>query len=626
MTSAIEPMGGPSPVVSLGAVRAAMADAELVRNVTRVAQPSPATPAGDWTPDALGLPPDCPVRPLGIQGDRLWFLDAIGQVRTLDPPYGKGHVLGLFCGQDHYLEWAWPRFGKAGEDGSARVAGFANEDCSAALIRACAAKGPWDSVDRIRGRGCWTDRQGNLVVHTGTRVIAGGRSEPPGEHDGFVYPTRAAIPRPLSLREELPFDPAPLLRNTLASWSWGRPGIDPHLLMGWIGAAFLGAALPWRPMIFITGDKGTGKSTLQALIKGLFDGWLIQAADTTAAGLYQHVGLDSVPIAVDELESEADVRKQKAVLKLARLASSGAVMMRGGDRHQGVEFQARSAFLFSSINAPPLEPQDLSRMALLRLDKLKQGQAAPPIDPATFGVMGRAILHRLVKQWPRFQTTFDAFAAELARAGMDGRGQAQFGTLLTCADLLQYDAWDEDRIRFAHDDSGDLVPWSELLRPSEMIEFEDGIENWRGALKHLLSVRVEAWRSGSRTTVGQVVQAYHDHADMDITEANNLLAQAGLRVCFHPVGGRKRPFLAVPNQGPLVRELFEGSKWGGELGAGVWAPALRQGPRGELWELARVRVNGVLDRATLLSLDGLYGSDGIMAEGASDAGSGGDLV
>ena len=626
MTSAIEPMGGPSPVVSLGAVRAAMADAELVRNVTRVAQPSPATPAGDWTPDALGLPPDCPVRPLGIQGDRLWFLDAIGQVRTLDPPYGKGHVLGLFCGQDHYLEWAWPRFGKAGDDGSARVAGFANEDCSAALIRACAAKGPWDSVDRIRGRGCWTDRQGNLVVHTGTRVIAGGRSEPPGEHDGFVYPTRAAIPRPLSLREELPFDPAPLLRNTLASWSWGRPGIDPHLLMGWIGAAFLGAALPWRPMIFITGDKGTGKSTLQALIKGLFDGWLIQAADTTAAGLYQHVGLDSVPIAVDELESEADVRKQKAVLKLARLASSGAVMMRGGDRHQGVEFQARSAFLFSSINAPPLEPQDLSRMALLRLDKLKQGQAAPPIDPATFGVMGRAILHRLVKQWPRFQTTFDAFAAELARAGMDGRGQAQFGTLLTCADLLQYDAWDEDRIRFAHDDSGDLVPWSELLRPSEMIEFEDGIENWRGALKHLLSVRVEAWRSGSRTTVGQVVQAYHDHADMDITEANNLLAQAGLRVCFHPVGGRKRPFLAVPNQGPLVRELFEGSKWGGELGAGVWAPALRQGPRGELWELARVRVNGVLDRATLLSLDGLYGSDGIMAEGASDAGSGGDLV
>ncbi|WP_163571449.1 hypothetical protein, partial [Klebsiella pneumoniae] len=51
------------------------------------------------------------------------------------------------------------------------------------------------------------------------------------------------------------------------SWKWERPLLDPILLLGWIGAAFLGAALDWRPALFITGDYGQGKSTLQAIIK-----------------------------------------------------------------------------------------------------------------------------------------------------------------------------------------------------------------------------------------------------------------------------------------------------------------------------------------------------------------------
>ena len=616
-----QPASRATNVESLGAVRAMIADRKQVRAPKKPVQ-APACGPGEWVPDSLGLPPDCPVHPLGIQGDRLWFLDGIGQVRTLDPPYGKGHVLGLFCGQMDYLAWAWPRFGKADDKGQSSVNGFANENCAATLIRACATKGPWDSMDRIRGRGCWTDHAGGLVVHTGTSVITSGRAEPPGEHDGHVYPTRAEIAPPLPLREPLPFDPAPMLARTLASWSWGRPGIDPHLLMGWIGAAFLGAALPWRPMVFLTGDKGTGKSTLQSLLKGIFGDWLIQAADTTAAGLYQHVGLDSVPIAVDELESEADVRKQKAVLKLARLASSGAAMLRGGDRHQGVEFNARSAFLFSSINAPPLEPQDLSRMALLRLDKLRVGQSAPAVDAAAFGIIGRAILRRLIEEWPRFHSTFEAFAGELAAAGMDGRGQAQFGTLLTCADLISHKGWDDERLRFCSDIDGELIPWRDLLRPSEMIEFEDGVENWRGCLRHMLSVRVEAWRSGLRTTVGQVLQDYYSGEDLDVTAANAALSQAGLRIVFQRAAGETRSskWLAVHNQGPLIKQLFDGSKWAGELGAGVWAAALRQGPPGTIWTLGKVRVNGVQDRATLLSLDGLYGPGGIMAEEEQEQG------
>jgi hypothetical protein len=604
-----------SPVVNLDAVRGMFADARPV-GPRRKEPVYTGEEQGKWLPGPLGLPPDCPVRPLGIAGDRLWFLDGIGQVRGLDPPYGKGHVLGLFGGELRYLEWHWPRWGK-----EKAVNGFANDEVAACLIKACTQKGPWDAFSRLRGRGCWTDAAGGLVVHTGTAVIYGSRVEPPGEIDDYVYPTRGQLPGPMPLREELPIEPGRLLRPILDTWSWGRPGIDPHLLLGWIGAAFLGAALPWRPQVFLTGGKGTGKSTLQALVKGLLGEWLIDTADTTAAGLYQRVGLDSVPIAVDELESEADDKRAMGVLKLARLASSGGAMLRGGSDHNGVEFAARSAFLFSSINAPPMKPQDLSRMALLNLGKLQTGGREPQIDARNFSIIGRCILHRLIKEWPRFHTTYEAFAGELAGNGMDSRGQKQFGTLLTCADLILHKGWDEERLSFALDIEGDVKPWRELLRPSRMLEFENATDNWLGCLERLLSVRVEAWRSGLRTTVGQVLQDYFEGNDLDVTAANALLGQAGLRIVFRPgrdgAGKASQRWLVIPNSNPLVRGLYEGSVWAGADSAGVWSGALRQAPEA-LWQPRQERVNGVQSRATLISLDALYGPGGVMADTSED--------
>lgn len=600
-------------IADLRHVRAMLASAEDVKAVRRV-DPDPGdklngVSAGAWEADPLGLPPGCPVKPLGVSGSRMWFLNTINQVEFLDPPYGKGHTLGLFGGRLNYLKWAWPRFSDKGT-----VAGYNNDEVAAALIAACKAQGPWDVSDMERWNGCWRDGAGNIVVHTGSHLVMGGRQCEPGEYEGYVYPARARIPGPWPMREELPFDPVKMLRPVLRTWAWERPDIDPHLLLGWIGGAFLGAALEWRPMVFITGGKGTGKSTLQALLKGVLGRWLLTSADTTAAGVYQHVGLSSLPVAIDELESEADSKRSVALLKLARLASSGGAMHRGGDKHQGVTFNARSAFLFSSINAPPMRPQDLSRMALLRLQRLPEGQKAPPLDGASLTMIGSGILRRLIDEWPRFEQTCGAFADELAAAGMDQRGQAQFGTLLAVADMMEHKGWNAERLSFAAEYEGDLVPWRNLLRPAGMAEFEDTGDNWMACLSHLLAVRVEAWRGGTRSTVGQVLNTLFDDRGVGLLEANNALAQAGLRVVVKKESVRPQMWLAVHNNGPLVRQLFDGSDWAGLYGAGVWSAALRQGPRGTLWEMGQCRINGVQAKATLLSLDGLYGEGGVMAE------------
>jgi hypothetical protein len=614
--------GAPNPI-NLSAVRAMLADAKPVPSVRRKDSPDPCLPrngepAGEWKPSPLGLPCDCPVVPLGISGAAGYFIDPIGQVQKLEPPYGKGHLLGLFCGDENFLSWAWPRWaGKSKrDDGQGAIDGYAAEKAAAALLSACAAKGPWDSVEKVRGRGCWQDRAGNLVLHSGTQLRFNGRVEPPGEIEGFVYPTRPALPTPWPESTVGAENPARLIRPMLASWLWARPTVDPYLLLGWIGAALLGGALPWRPAVYITGDKATGKSTLQALIKGLLGDYLIQAVDTTGAGIYQHIGNDSLAIAVDELEGETDTRKAKNVLKLARIAASGGLMLRGGDRHNPVEFRARSCFLFSSINTPPLEPQDLSRMAILRLARLPAGQAAPNLDPQMLNIIGRCILRRLIEEWPRFHETWTAYKGELGRAGMDGRGQDTFGTLLACADMIEHQGWDEDRLRVAGDD-GDVVALAELMKAASMFEFEDSAENWRLCLSHLLNVRVEAWRSGNRMAVGQVLYDFHNQKDeMNSGIARTMLAQVGLglvnrTVSSHDLSGGSW-WLAVPNQNPLTRQLFEGSKWAGDIGAGVWSGALRQSPRETVHDVSKARVNGEPQPCTLISLYGLFGSGGVM--------------
>lgn len=610
-------------------VRADLLAAEALPSLFRD-DPEPGEPRngilpGEWTPNALGLPPDCPVIPLGFDGDVLWLLDPTGQICAYTDPFGQGKTAMLFKGRLDYLKWAWPKTRKVGETPEGKpvfkTEGWKNEDVRDAMVQACGALGPWNAVDRVRGRGAWCGPDGELIVHCGRKVVMPRmpKPHPPGMIDEHVYPARPAIPGPDPGPLPEGKNPAKLLRPFLESWNWKRGRIDAHLMLGWIGVAFLSGALAQRPICFVVGDKGVGKSTLQKFIKALFRTWLMDTVDTTAAGIYQRMGQDALPVAIDEFEGKSDTRKAKAVLELARASYSGGDTNRGGDRHQGVTFEMRSAFLFSSINTPPLEPQDLSRMAFLHLQRLKPDAGSILPSDNVLAQLGNAVLRRLIDQWPRFNETLAAFREELGRnRRFDARAKDTFGTLLACADMIEFDGWDGEKSLerlSAPDNDGDVKPWHELLDPTTMVEFEDATENWQACLDYMLSAPVEAWRGGQKRTVGQVLDAVAEKEDgyTDIKRIRHELAAAGLGFV------RKRPreggdWLAVPNQDPQLRKLFDGTKWAGEPGASVWQNALRQAPKGEIYEVDQTRINGRKCKVTLIKLDALYGPGGIMTD------------
>jgi len=161
--------------------------------------------------------------------------------------------------------------------------------------------------------------------------------------------------------------PAQRILDDLQTWHWARPFLDPVLMLGWIATALMGGALRAQPIIFTTGGAGVGKSTLHELIKHTLNGAVMSTVDTSAAGIYQQIKQDSLPIMVDELESKAGGTRAQSVIELARVAYTGGEIFRGGQDHEGTSFTMRSSFFFSAINPPPMQTQDKTRMAVMKM-------------------------------------------------------------------------------------------------------------------------------------------------------------------------------------------------------------------------------------------------------------------
>ncbi|MEP4421045.1 MAG: hypothetical protein ABJ354_06350, partial [Nitratireductor sp.] len=554
---------------------------------------------GEWQADEWGLPPGCPVLPLGTENGVFYFLDTIGQLRALkESEFGQGPINSLFMGRHHWLVWAFP---KTVRD---VITSWRPERVREVLMAACARKGPWSPLNRVRGRGMWKGRDGRLVIHCGDRLYSVHGEEPLGELEGMVYPTRPPLPRhwPLPLAGKR--GPGAVLVPHFSSWRWMRPRLDPILAIGWIGVGYLGGAAEFRPASYVTGGKGTGKSAFHNDVKGLFGDWLINTGDTTSAGIYQLLKFDCLPVAVDEFEAKADNRKQKAVVELMRLSFSGAPMNRGGDNHNSVQFHGRSAFNFSSINMPAMEAQDYSRMAILRLLRQPPGAVKPVIPAETLEELWRKILRRLIDNWHRWHATLSAWREFMGSCGHDGRGQDTFGTLMAVADLVIADDAIELELELGPN-AENFESWRPIFEAEKLAETADTLDNAQLCLQHLLSKRIEAWRGGTRHTVGEVLTEFWE-ADttnpdaIGYAQTRRLLEQTGLTL-MKPKTREDHYALLVPHNHTLLYEVFRDSKWAGELGSGAWTGALRQN-EDVPWHEASARINGVKFKGTAFAL------------------------
>lgn len=221
---------------------------------------------------------------------------------------------------------------------------------------------------RIRGRGAWMDGD-RVIVHTGSEAVIDGAAHPlDAIPSRYVY--EVAPPWDFGFGEPATNAEAHRLPQICERLTWEHK-LSGALLAGWCVIAPVCGAVPWRPHIWITGSSGSGKTTAQNEIVGRVVGPAAERFDgeTTEAAIRQIIGHDARPAILDETETEDQdsIRKMQGILKLARVASSGGKIAKGGTGHRAVTFIVRSCFAFSSIHTALRLQSDESRVTKLVL-------------------------------------------------------------------------------------------------------------------------------------------------------------------------------------------------------------------------------------------------------------------
>lgn len=530
--------------------------------------------ADGFTDETGHLPWCCPVRALGYAGEHFYFLDTMGQVfNTGEASMGVERLQKLFAGHEAFLDWAWPAFNKDG-----KITGFKAEMVRRALYAACRERGAWSSSDIVRGRGAWRDLQGNLILHCGDVMWIGGKEVDTGEHGDWIYPRRPPALKPWAKPVEEAENPALHVMQLLSTWNFARGSIDALFLFGWMGVAMLGGALEWRPSIFAVGDAGTGKSELFGkfgLMRAVLGRMMVSTTNATDAGLYQLVGHDSLPISIDELEGDDNEAQAKNIIKMARDAASGSIRIRGGNNHKGVDFVAQSTFSFSGINPPPIPPANLTRLVIIEMMPLDPLLATSPPVLKEAETVGPRLLRLLMDRWPEVQTRLQEYYDVLRSAGHGSRGQKTFGTFLAVAHTMLGDAGLEALGLPNGSRKGGLELWAQWLKPDDMPELEGVEPEWRKCLDAILTSVIDNFSGGSRKTVAQEIQRYHeDQESCDLKVLRERLALIDLGVMGQPYDLT----LVIPNQSAILGKALIDTPYGDRGGNGSWKWALRRAP------------------------------------------------
>lgn len=526
--------------------------------------------------------PACPVQALGLIAGRRAFLSPSGRLAVLGHrDFTTAGLLNLFDGDVDWLMKTFPKYAR-GDD--RRIVGWWPEQATAWLMRASTLAG-YLSPDAVRPIGVYRHGDAELVEHYGDVVRLGGRYQPAGFVAGdHVYPAYPAEPRPAM--RPCGVDAVKNLKRILARWHYAEPKHGPRLVLGWVGCAMLVGALDWRPHIWVSGAKGTGKSTLDRLVADLLGTALFRVSAPTEAGIRHALEGAARPVAIDEIEVAVDGRASQVqdVLILVRIASSAtqSAIPRGSAGGVSTLFKIRSCFYLSSIQVPYLLPSNRSRLAVIELRPLQTALA----ELADFrdelrGVsgLGPALRARMVAAWPRFLAALEPIGLALHAIGHDGRGADQLGALLAAEAVL------------ADDGVPDTKRAAELVRDFEPFKVGDDETEaeHRQCFERLITSRSRVLEASRHLTVAELINRARD-------------LPGAFQVALGAHGMRLKweghvDYLIVSNQHDFLREVFRGSRWegggwgsilarmtgalrlnrtvnfGGARGKGVWIPA-----------------------------------------------------
>lgn len=451
------------------------------------------------------------------------------------------------------------------------------------LFRKCYKAGVF-RPEAVRGLGAWVD-EGRSVYHFGSHLLVDGKEIKIGQMDSrFIYELAKRIE--LSTDQTLNVADGRKILNTAKMFRWTRPASAP-LLCGWLMLSRLCGALHWRPHVWLTGESGSGKSTImdKFIFSLISNSAVFAQGNSTEAGIRQRLKCDALPVLFDESEqnNEREQNRVQNILAMIRQASSesGAQTLKGTVSGTSLQFDIRSMFMLSSIQVNMLMQADRERITVLALKSKRQENAADQwklleknlIDIGLDKTIGDRLFLRGLSMLPQILKNIEVFRIAASHFFGTVREGDQYGTMLAgCWSLC------EDR-EATHEDAMDMLnklDWDEHTVAKESNESE----------KTLATILERKVRSNvGEVTLYEIINTARNGAQGDLSqdEATALLGRHGMRLI--DTG------LLVSNNSNAITELMRGSQYQAD-----WRGQIMRVDGVTKYENKAVRINGIVSK------------------------------
>jgi len=450
------------------------------------------------------------------------------------------------------------------------------DEATSELMKQARVRGIFESKN-VRGAGVWND-ENRSVVNMGDHLIVDGRRMELGElKSRYFYSLGIKMPK-LS-REPLTARECETLTNACHLFKWKRADFG-YLLAGAMITTRVCGALPIRPHVWVTGERGTGKTTLfnRFIYPIIGEPLLFAAGNSTEAGVRQRVCADAIPVLFDEFEN-IGVKSQKRiqeVLDLMRLSWSetNAAIIKGSSGGVSTAYSARFAAIVTSIRQISMTDADQSRFATIELsphgddsDHWRQLDALLNDIDAEYG---SRLFARTLKLLPTLLINFRVMKKALSKQSPSQRFSDQYGMLLAGYGLLLQDE------PMSAAQSALLAEHVTLDEEKEEAKVADQTD----ALEHLFSstTRLEFTTSQKTIKVGKLIESVWKNKGASDPE-KNALSILGIRV--------ESEFVAITatNHAELERCVFRGTRW-----SQSWGKSLKRLPGASK---RKIRIDGI---------------------------------
>ena len=179
-----------------------------------------------------------------------------------------------------------------------------------------------------------------------------------------------------------------LIYARVKQWNWLDPSMS-AFVTAFVMLSIMQQAMPWRPWIYLTGAKSTGKSTFfEDILQGIYGGQVERLDKSTAHATAQTIGNSGRIPVFDEFEKHKHIPD---ILELAKLFNRGGQKTSGTGSDKAHRFHLHHIPWFGSIYLPKKVMQDAAQESrIIKFELKKLTNASPPLE--RFGVGEGAVI------------------------------------------------------------------------------------------------------------------------------------------------------------------------------------------------------------------------------------------